>query len=417
MSVIVVPISVVSKIKNKIQSNMQNTKSLFVSADNMNTNAKTKKINNILDISKDYDYYFFDAYGVFWDGSKMMTNVVDEMEELKKQGKNVVILSNTTQLCDKAEASYAKRGLLKGKHYDLFVTSGDVFRSKVLDGGVKQFIDNSSANKVKKDINKIYVHGAPNAALFEGSNFEITKNLDEADAVYLSIPQYTQQELEELGLNTEENKKYLKKSNLTKEGQPERWDSVNFDIFKPFLNKCLEKRLPILNANPDASAPEKERGTNPVIINDVVRNGELTAYYRKNGGYVFECGKPNLSTYEYAVEKLAQQDKSLSYLKSCGLALKIENQRLKNAKDKMIMVGDTIATDVKGAKTFGIHSALVATGNFYKDNKNKTEDEKQKAYLNSTATYFVSKHSKPAKKSFVEMYQERLNNQSNGRKL
>lgn len=413
MSVMVMPISVISDLKNKLQNN----NALFISNSNTKQNVKTKKINNILDISKNYDYYFFDAYGVFWDGSKIMTNVIDEMEELKKQGKKVVILSNTTQLHDKAEASYAKRGLLQGKHYDLFVTSGDVFKSKVLDGSVKEFITNSSTNKTSIDNPKIYVHGAPNAALFEGSNFEITKNLDEADAVYLSIPQYTQQELEELGLNTEDNKKYLKKSNLTKAGQPERWDSVNFDIFKPFLDKCLEKQLPILNANPDASAPEKERGTEPVIINDVVRNGQLTAYYRENGGQVFECGKPNLSTYEYAVEKLAHKDKSLSYLKSCGLALKVENQRLKNAKDKMLMIGDTIATDVKGAKTFGIHSALVATGNFYKDNKNKTKEEKEEAYLNSTATYFVSKHSKPAKKTFVEMYQERINNQGTERKL
>ena len=183
MSVMVMPISVISDLKNKLQNN----NALFVSNTNINQNVKTKKINNILDISKNYDYYFFDAYGVFWDGSKIMTNVIDEMEELKKQGKKVVILSNTTQLHDKAEASYAKRGLLQGKHYDLFVTSGDVFKSKVLDGSVKEFIANSSTNKILRDNPKIYVHGAPNAALFEGSNFEITKNLDEADAVYLSI--------------------------------------------------------------------------------------------------------------------------------------------------------------------------------------------------------------------------------------
>ena len=80
------------------------------------------------------------------------------------------------------------------------------------------------------------------------------------------------QELEKLGLDPKKDK-FLKKSNLTKEGQPERWDSVNLDVFKPFLDKCLNKGLPILNANPDASAPEKERGMDPVIINDVVING------------------------------------------------------------------------------------------------------------------------------------------------
>lgn len=371
---------------------MKNNGAVFISSSDKKEYKNTKVINHISDISENYEYYFFDAYGVFWDGAKMKTNVMDEMKALKDQGKKVIILSNTTQLCDAAEASYDKRGLKKGEHYDLFVTSGDVFRHNIENGVIQDFIDTS---KNTKNSTKIYVHGAPNPALFKNSKFEIVDTLDKADAVYLSIPQYTQQELEELGLNTEDNKKYLKKSNLTKAGQPERWDSVDFDIFKPFLNECLSRKLPILNANPDASAPEKERGTEPVIINDVVRNGQLTAYYKEKGGDVLEYGKPNVESYEYAVEKLAQQDKSLEYLKSCSLTLKAENQRLKDAKDKMIMVGDTIATDVAGAKNFGISSALVATGNFYSDTKDKTEEEKEKAIQSSGATYFVSQHGTP----------------------
>ena len=234
---------------------------------------QTQIVGHILDVSKQYDCYFFDAYGVFWNSSKMMDNVVDKMKELKKQGKKVVVLSNTTQLHDNAEKSYDKRGLKKGEHYDLFITSGDVFKSKVLDGSIQNFINQNSGNSGnKQSTTKVYVHGAPNSVLFENSNFEIVDSLDKADAVYLSIPQYTKEELKKLGLDPEKDK-FLKKSNLTKEGQPERWDSVNLDVFKPFLDKCLNKGLPILNANPDASAPEKERGMDPVIINDVVING------------------------------------------------------------------------------------------------------------------------------------------------
>lgn len=359
---------------------------------------ETQVVGHILDVSEQYDCYFFDAYGVFWNGSKIMDNAIEEMKELKKQGKKVVVLSNTTQLHDNAEKSYDKRGLKKGEHYDLFITSGDVFKSKVLDGSIQNFINQNSGNSGnKQSTTKIYVHGAPNAALFENSNFEIVDSLDEADAVYLSIPQYTKEELKKLGLDPEKDKS-LKKSNLTKEGQPERWDSVNLYVFTPFLNECLSKGLPILNANPDASAPEKERGTDPVIINDVVRNGQLTRYYAKNGGKVFECGKPNLSTYEYALDQIATQDKSREYLKAYRSHLKKEKERIEQAKKRMIMIGDTIGTDVQGAKNFRIDSALVATGNFDKDTKNQTEEEKINTAKNSGATYFLSQHGQPLQK-------------------
>lgn len=355
----------------------------------------------------------------------MMDNVVDKMKELKKQGKNVVILSNTTQLHDNAEKSYDKRGLKKGEHYDLFITSGDVFKSKVLDGSIQNFINQNSGNSGnKQSTTKIYVHGAPNASLFENSNFEIVDSLDKADAVYLSIPQYTKEELEKLGLDPKKDK-FLKKSNLTKEGQPERWDSVNLDVFKPFLDKCLNKGLPILNANPDASAPEKERGTDPVIINDVVRNGQLIQYYTENGGKVFECGKPNLSTYEYALDQIATQDKSPEYLKAYRSHLKKEKEKIEQAKKRMIMIGDTIGTDVAGAKNFRIDSALVATGNFEKDTKHQIEEEKINTAKNSGATYFLSQHSQPLQKlntqgekgGFVSRLAQKTNTKSGDRSI
>lgn len=386
---------------------------------------QTQIVGNILDVSKQYDCYFFDAYGVFWNGSKIMDNAIEDMKELKKQGKKVVVLSNTTQLHDNAEKSYDKRGLKKGEHYDLFITSGDVFKSKVLDGSIQNFINQNSGNSVnKQSTTKIYVHGAPNAALFENSNFEIVDSLDKADAVYLSIPQYTKEELEKLGLDPEKDK-FLKKSNLTKEGQPERWDSVNLDVFKSFLDECLSKGLPILNANPDASAPEKERGTDPVIINDVVRNGQLTQYYAEMGGKVFECGKPNLSTYEYALDQLATHDKSPEYLKAYRSHLKKEKERIEQAKKRMIMIGDTIGTDIQGAKNFRIDSALVATGNFEKDTKHQTEEEKINTVKNSGATYFLSQHGQPLQKlnthgekgSFVSRLAQNTSTKSGNRSI
>lgn len=62
------------------------------------------------------------------------------------------------------------------------------------------------------------------------------------------------------------------------------------------------------------------------------------------------------------------------------------------------MIGDTIGTDVAGAKNFRIDSALVATGNFEKDTKHQIEEEKINTAKNSGATYFLSQHSQPLQK-------------------
>lgn len=91
----------------------------------------------------------------------------------------------------------------------------------------------------------------------------------------------------------------------------------------------------------------------------------------------------------------------------------------------MIMIGDTIGTDVAGAKNFRIDSALVATGNFNKDTRNQTEEEKINSAKNSGTTYFLSQHSQPLQKlnthgekgGFVSRLAQKTNTKSGDRSI
>ena len=337
---------------------------------------------------KEYKIFLFDAYGVFWDGAKIMPETVADMKKLVSDGKYVAVVSNTTQLSHDARKSYAKRGLIEGEHYNEFITSGDVFRDNILNGEAEKFIRKNNKKILKENSKiKIYIFGNPRKELFKDSNYDMVENLNEADAVYLSIPSITDEEKAEILKLNPEYEKYFKLSSLTKEGEPARWDVIDgkAEIFATFLDKFIAKGLPILNANPDATAPEKEKGTDPVVKNIVVRNGQLTDYCRQHGTNVFECGKPAKEIFEFALEKL-----------------KNSQEKLKEYEGKLerisLMIGDTRGSDIEGAIRANIDSVLVSTGN------ESVLEEKNKEYIDgkkSFATYYFKRKSKPSKEQIV----------------
>ncbi|MDF3047041.1 MAG: sugar phosphatase of the superfamily protein [Candidatus Midichloriaceae bacterium] len=102
------------------------------------------------------------------------------------------------------------------------------------------------------------------------------------------------------------------------------------EVFK----QAIASGLPMLCINPDKT-----------VIHAGSRNycqGQFASFYESLGGKVFYFGKPYVEIYEYLFKKY-------------GLT-----------KDKAIMIGDSLDTDICGAKNFGIDSALLLTG-IYKD--------------------------------------------------
>lgn len=282
----------------------------------------------ILTLENNFDVFLFDAYGVLWDGSKLYDGVQETMEKLVKDGKTVVILSNATQTSEVAEDSYRRKGLVKGQHYGLMVTSGAACKDVLLKDG----LEFRSGLKPKK----VFQFGTPNSKLFEGTECKTVSSLEEAECVYISIPQFTEEQYARL---SEKYADCLFESMLPKEGEPRKWDSTSIEPFKEGLELILSSGKPVFGCNPDLRASEGVKGR-PNEKNFVVRQGMIAEYLRSRRAEVVEFGKPYVGIYDF----------TFGLLEKSGISV--------SNKSKICMIGDTLMTDGQGANNAGVKFVL-----------------------------------------------------------
>lgn len=107
------------------------------------------------------------------------------------------------------------------------------------------------------------------------------------------------------------------------------------------INLLRHKNIPVVVANTDRTYPVNNNQINIAIggianmLEDII------------GKRFIRFGKPDVPLFIYAYEKLTA-------IKSIP-------------KDKILMVGDTLHTDILGGNKFGIHTALVLSGNTLPD--------------------------------------------------
>lgn len=247
-------------------------------------------LQNILQFKDKFDIYLFDIYGVIWDGKRVIDGALETMKALKKAGKKVMLLSNGTVLSPKVELSYAKRGFIKGEHYDVVVTSGDAYHDYLIN---------------EKKSFKVYQFGRP-SSLFADSQFEEVKNPQEADFVYAGVPQILEGEV---------------------------WkDFLTLAPFEEELKYLVGLGKKLVCVNPDLKAFENQ------YDEPVVRQGSVAKFYEENGGKVEYWGKPHANIYDYALN---------------GIEV---------PRERMLMIGDTLRTDILGGRNAGMKTALTLTG-------------------------------------------------------
>lgn len=244
-----------------------------------------------------------DAYGVFNFGQGISPNAISTFKQWLEEGKKVFILSNTTALNEGAIKSYAKKGVIKGVHYTDMMTSGQYASEDIQAGNLpvngKNYYVFGTAN---------FKSTNPVPAIFEGSEYKVVANIADADFIYCGIPQ-------------------LKKEN------GEVYDTTEAEDFRAMVKKLVETGLPMVCANPDKTANEGGRF--------VVRQGTIAEMYEQFGGKVILYGKPDRRIFDSLINRYGLQ--------------------AANRQD-MLMIGDTIRTDIKGAKAAAIPSVLVLEG-------------------------------------------------------
>lgn len=244
-----------------------------------------------------------DAYGVFNFGQGISPNAIATFKQWLQEGKKVYVLSNTTALNEGAIKSYAKKGVIKGVHYTDMMTSGQYAGEDIQAGNLpvngKNYYVFGTAN---------FKSTNPVPAIFEGSEYKVVENIADADFIYCGIPQL-------------------------KNESGEVYDTTEAEDFREMVKELAKSGLPMVCANPDKTANEGGRF--------VVRQGTIAEMYENFGGKVILYGKPDRRIFDNLIERF-------------GLS---EIDRL-----KMMMIGDTLRTDIKGASAAGIPSVLVLEG-------------------------------------------------------
>lgn len=279
-----------------------------------------------MDISEGFQALLLDAYGVFWGGSGIgvLSGSKEAMENLVKNGKQVGILSNTTQSIAKEKAKLHTHGIIEGVHYHFLLTSGElahqIFRDEALPF--------NTSKKRYWQFGAIHPKFSSPAHIFHETAYRETINLHEADFIYISIPHINGEDVE------------------------------NPELFRQEVQQLVKSGLPMVCANPDRFAHE---GNPP---KPVVRQGSIAALFEELGGQVFYIGKP----YNFAFAK----------------AMEYFQKEKKLIPSDVLMVGDTPETDIRGARNFGMNSALVIKTGIMAERISKSGLKKALAGLSSS---------------------------------
>ena len=290
---------------------------------------------NILDLEDKYDTFFFDAYGVFWDGDSLYPGAAENMEQLIKDNKHIYIVSNSPKTSDESEIYYEQKGLKKGVNYNSIITSGEAL-NRIL------------RKRISSKIFKVYIWCARRSIkLLDMPNIEtiIVDNPLDADYIYISVPLITKEEVKKYGL-VENKTAFL--TNVLMEGENKVYNCISQDVFSEKVDELLTYKKPFIFANVDEKVPEK------TVDNKVyypVRQGAILKMLIKRADELsikidfIASGKPYNAIYDCAFELMKQDGLEIS-------------------KDKIVMVGDTVGTDILGGKNAGINTCLcLFTGN------------------------------------------------------
>lgn len=256
---------------------------------------------SILSIPNNFNGILLDAYGVFWGGNEfgLFPGSKELMEKLVLEGKIVGILSNSTQLASKEIQKLSRHGLIQNQHFHFLITSGEVTRNIFLN----EKLPFDTPRKTFWLFGAVHPKFSSHEAIFENTIYEETPEIEHADFIYVSIPHILGE------------------------------DQTNPEIFHEELCKIQSKNLPMICSNPDQFAHE---GKPPRAV---VRQGYIAKMYEEMGGKVFYIGKPHYRVYSEALSQFSRY--------------KIDDPA------KVLMVGDTPETDIRGARLFGMASVLV----------------------------------------------------------
>lgn len=288
-----------------------------------------KIYDTILPLVDLYDVFFVDVYGVIFNGIRVYNEALLALDYLKKSGKTVIILSNTTELSESAKIGYTRRGLIDGRHYDKFVTSGEFLNRSLKENSDKFF---ESVGHPVKTVKCIFFG---NGEVFKDTPLQKVEDIDKADVMYVGFPRTNCGPTQVDELLDENGNRIPTEQVLNVDWKKVRCTDGNSGLPEVVhdLEVCLQKNKTLLVANPDIFAHFSVNNQKHLVLTQ----GAVGYYYKKMKGNTIFSGKPYNGIFEFAK----------SFVPSSA---------------RIAMIGDTPWTDILGANNSGIDSILVTTG-------------------------------------------------------
>jgi HAD superfamily hydrolase (TIGR01459 family) len=243
-------------------------------------------------IASRYDALLLDLWGVVHDGSHLYPGVKEALDQLKKNGKKVIFISNAPRRAEKVAVVLRQLGI-EPSEYGHVISSGEA--------GYQWL----AAGKCPWGKRYYYIGPSKDADVLNGLDYQRVDDVKQADFVL------------NVGFGSEEQ------------------TTQEFDML---LRAAKAQKLPMLCLNPDMEVVKQTGERFPCA-------GVLAKAYERMGGEVTWFGKPYAAVYEHCKQWLE------------GIP-----------KARILAVGDSLETDIRGAQDFGIDSMLV-TGGILKKNK------------------------------------------------
>jgi HAD superfamily hydrolase (TIGR01459 family) len=243
-------------------------------------------LDGVATLADRYDGFILDLWGVVHDGRRPYPGVAEALARLKARGKRIGFLSNAPRRAHVVEALLAGMGLDRAL-WDATITSGEL----------------AWRHLRESPQGRLALHIGPERDLSTIEGLDIQRVPDPAEAEWV--------------LNTGPD--------------PER-GNLDAQAYRPLLERCAARRLPMLCVNPDRHVMVGEQR--------VICAGSLADLYVALGGPpATEIGKPDPAAYPPVLEALGIADRK-----------------------RVVAIGDSPHTDLAGAQAAGLDAVWALTG-------------------------------------------------------
>ncbi|MBN8828771.1 MAG: TIGR01459 family HAD-type hydrolase [Sphingobacteriia bacterium] len=211
------------------------------------------KISSFEDISKNYDLFLLDLWGVIHDGTNLYPGVIEFLYFLKENNKKVHFISNGPRRSEKAIVTLQNLNV-SSNLYNALTTSGETFYQYLKKNLLTHIIN-------PKDKNYYFIGTTKDLGMIDDLGYQKIENINEANFILNHGPFFD-----------------------------ERDRNIEEEVFKP----AIKDQKIMICVNPDLVVVKQ---TGEVI--DCA--GKLAEKYIELGGKVQYFGKPYKEIYEYIV--------------------------------------------------------------------------------------------------------------------